>query len=111
MWAYNSGPSSEAVASPTSTSPMPAECSSMATPWLLVPAEPSRGAGRDLPAQDQVDWTRLDTRGSTQLDPADRGFRASDLGKNPVHTQPRPGGAAAVVWAVEKQQQCVTPPI
>ena len=33
----------------------------------------------------QMDWTRLHTRGSTQLDPADRRFGASDLRKNPMH--------------------------
>jgi hypothetical protein len=52
------------------------------------------------------DWTPAEARNL----PADRGFGASDLGKNPVHTQARPGGAATVVWAVEKQQQRVTAP-
>ena len=58
-----------------------------------------------------MDWTRLDTRGSTQLDSADRCFGASELCKSPVHSQPRPGGAAAMVWAVEEQQQRVTAPL
>jgi hypothetical protein len=52
----------------------------------------------------QVDWTRLDTSGSTQLDSADRRFGASDVRKSPMHAQPRPGSAAAVVGTVEEQQ-------
>src|SRR5829696_5531802 len=52
----------------------------------------------------QMDWTRLDTSGSTQLDSADRRFGASDLGESPMHAEPGPGSAAAVVGAVEEQQ-------
>ena len=52
----------------------------------------------------QMDWTRLDTSGSTQLDSADRRFGASDLRKNPMHAQPGPRSAAAMVGTVEEQQ-------
>ena len=31
--------------------------------------------------------------------------------QEPVHAQSRPGGAAAMVWAVEEQQQRVTAPL
>jgi len=51
-----------------------------------------------------MDWTRLDTSGSTQLDSADRCIGASDFGKNPMHAQPGPRSAAAMVGTVEKQQ-------
>ncbi len=59
----------------------------------------------------QVDWTRLDTSGSTQLDSADRRLGASDLRKSPMHAQPGPGSAAAMVCTVEEQEQRVTAPL
>ena len=57
----------------------------------------------------QMDWTRLDTSGSTQLDSADRRVGASDLRKNPLHAQRRPGSAAAMVWTVEKSRRASPP--
>jgi hypothetical protein len=51
-----------------------------------------------------MDWTRLDTSGSTQLDSADRCFGASDLRKSSMHAQPGPRSAAAMVGTVEEQQ-------
>ena len=59
----------------------------------------------------EMDWTRFDTSGRTQLHPADRGGGASDLGKSPLHAQRCPGGATAMVWAVEEQQERVTAPL
>jgi hypothetical protein len=59
----------------------------------------------------QMDWTRLDTSRSTQLDSADRRLGASDLRKNPLHAQPSPRSAAAMVGTVEEQQQRVTAPL
>src|SRR6476646_10263527 len=61
--------------------------------------------------QYQVDRTRVDASGSTQLDSADRRLGASDLRKSSVHTQRCPGGAAAMVCIVEEQQQRVTTPL
>jgi len=60
--------------------------------------------------QYQVDWTRVDASGSTQLDSADRRLGAPDLRKSSVHTQRCPGSAAAMVCIVEEQQQRVTTP-
>jgi hypothetical protein len=61
--------------------------------------------------QYQVNGTCLHTGGSAQLDPADRGGGASDLGKSPVHAQRSPSGAATMVWTIEEQQQRVTAPL
>jgi hypothetical protein len=60
--------------------------------------------------QYQVDWTRVDASGGTQLDSADRRLGASDLCKSSVHTQRCPGSPAAMVCIVEEQQQRVTTP-
>jgi hypothetical protein len=64
-----------------------------------------------IPREYQMDWTGLDTSGSTQLDSADRRFGASDLRKNPMHAQPGPRSAAAMVGTVEEQQQRITAPL
>jgi hypothetical protein len=66
---------------------------------------------RWISGQYQVDWTRLDTSRSTQLDSADRCFGAADLRKSPMHAESRPGSATAMVWTVEQQQQRVTAPL
>ena len=63
-----------------------------------------------ISSKDQTDRTGLDTSGRTQRPPAKSGGGASDLGKNPLHTKRRPGGAAAMVWAVEEEQEGVTAP-
>jgi len=59
----------------------------------------------------QMDWTRLDTSGSTQLDSANRCFGAPYLRKSSMHAQPGPRSAAAMVCAVEEQQHRVTAPL
>jgi hypothetical protein len=56
-----------------------------------------------IPREYQMDWTGLDTSGSTQLDSADRRFGASDLRKSSVHPQRCPGRAATMVCIVEEQ--------
>jgi hypothetical protein len=53
--------------------------------------------------QYQVNWTRVDTSGSTQLDSADRRHGATDLRKSSVHPQRCPGRAATMVCIVEEQ--------
>ena len=85
------------MASPTSTSPMPAACSSMVTAVAVGPSRTKSAQGR-ISREYQVDLTRLDTSGSTQLDSADRRFGASDLRKSPMHAEPGPRSAAAMVW-------------
>ena len=64
-----------------------------------------------IPRQYQVDWTRVDTSGSTQFDSADRRLGASDLRKSSVHAKRCPSCATAMVCIVEEQEQRVTAPL
>ena len=59
----------------------------------------------------QVNWTGLDSGGSTERHSADRGGGASGLRKSSMHPQRRPRCPAAVVWAVEEQQNRVAAPL
>jgi hypothetical protein len=61
--------------------------------------------------QYQVDWTRLHAGRRSELHPADGGLCATYLGKCAVHPQRCPGGPAAMVLAIEQQQQRVTAPL
>jgi len=59
----------------------------------------------------QMERTRFDSSGRTQLHPANRCLGAADLSKHPLHAQRRPGSTTAMVRPVEEEQEGVTAPL